>query len=166
LYESVSLGQVGGNFGWNLREGFHCFDADSPTGPPESCPAVGASGESLIDPIFEYAHRDATGEVFRTAIIGGFVYRGSALPAFAGQYVFGDYSSGFESGDGTMFSAREDATGAWSIRELSVAGQANGRINRYLLAFGQDGGGEIYVLTTSELGPVGTTGQVFRLVAP
>ena len=35
-----------------------------------------------------------------------------------------------------------------------------------LSSFGEDAAGELYVLTRTRLGPVGTTGEVLRLVPP
>jgi len=82
-----------------------------------------------------------------------------------GQYIFGDYSAGFISGDGTLLAAKENADGTWSIRELGVSGRLDGRIHRYVRSFGEDQDGELYVITTESLGPSGTTGEIFRLVA-
>ena len=57
----------GGNYGWRFREGSHCTRPDSPT-----CQTSG-----LIDPVFEYPH----GQGGPTGVIGGYVYRGTAIPA-------------------------------------------------------------------------------------
>jgi hypothetical protein len=166
LFEEVSLGDSGANYGWNIREGAHCFDADSPTSPPDSCPTTGADGEPLVEPQFQYSHLDNDGDVIRTSIIGGFVYRGMDLPALQGDYMFGDYSSGFEEpGDGTILAASQNGD-SWSLRELNVDGQADGRIHRFIRGFGEDAYGELYILTTSSLGPAGTTGEVFKIVPP
>jgi hypothetical protein len=42
-------------------------------------------------------------------------------------------------------------------------GQSGVELDSYVLGFGQDNEGEIYVLTTDSLGPAGTTGKVYRL---
>jgi glucose/arabinose dehydrogenase len=78
-FEEVNLVVKGGNFGWNIMEGNHCYP------PGSSCNTAG-----LTLPITEYAH-DATGG---TAVIGGFVYRGALIPGLVGHYIFGDLSSG------------------------------------------------------------------------
>jgi len=58
----------------------------------------------LIDPVAEYDHTAPHGAVEQgEAIIGGFVYRGSSIPALAGKYVFGDYSRIFGQPDGRLF---------------------------------------------------------------
>jgi glucose/arabinose dehydrogenase len=77
LWEEVDLIVNGGNYGWRIREGAHCNI------PPAGCVTAG-----LSDPVAEYGH--AVGE----SITGGFVYRGSLLPALTGSYLFGDYISG------------------------------------------------------------------------
>ena len=41
------------------------------------------------NPVYEYPHTDANG-----AVVGGFVYRGSAFPELQAKYIFGDYNSG------------------------------------------------------------------------
>ena len=58
LYEEVSLVTKGGNYGWNVMEGRHCFNAASPTEPFATCPdetGVGhpVEGDPLIAPVIE-----------------------------------------------------------------------------------------------------------------
>ncbi len=79
-WEEVDRIDNGANYGWRIREGAHCNTAYFPGG---GCPTAG-----LVDPIAEYDH--GLGE----SITGGYVYRGGALPALAGSYLFGDYITG------------------------------------------------------------------------
>ncbi|HPG39950.1 MAG TPA: PQQ-dependent sugar dehydrogenase [bacterium] len=73
LYEEIDIIVKGGNYGWNIMEGLHCYNASS-------CNQAG-----LILPIQEYSH--STGK----SITGGYVYHGPGLPALAGLYLYGDY---------------------------------------------------------------------------
>ncbi|MHC4445433.1 MAG: PQQ-dependent sugar dehydrogenase [Planctomycetota bacterium] len=166
LYEEISIITAGGNFGWNLKEGSQCFDPNNPDNPPTNCSNTGFRNEPLIDPIIEYSHFDALGSPIHLVVIGGYVYRGSAIPELTGQYIFGDWSSNFGLPDGTIFVARENANGSWSFVEAEIVTEENRLINRYVLAFGQDTNGEVYVLTTINGGPTGSTGQVFKIVSP
>lgn len=75
-WEEIDRIVKGGNYGWNIREGRHCFRA-------ATCDARG-----LIDPVAEYDH----GQGF--SVTGGYVYRGAALPGLQGVYVYGDFGSG------------------------------------------------------------------------
>jgi hypothetical protein len=52
------------------------------------------------------------------------------------------------------------------MQQLRIATSPTGRVGSYVLGFGQDRAGEMYVLTTDRMGPAGTTGKVFRLVRP
>jgi glucose/arabinose dehydrogenase len=70
-------GQAGVNYGWNIAEGFACFQQSS-------CDMVG-----LAAPFLEYDHDEGC------SVIGGFVYRGAAAPALRGQYFYSDFCSGF-----------------------------------------------------------------------
>jgi hypothetical protein len=99
-------------------------------------------------------------------VVGGHVYRGSALPQFRGRYIFGDWSRGFAQPDGSLFVAKSRQRGLWEMSELHVATSSNGRLNARLLGFGEDDARELYVLTTNNTGPTGTTGRVFKLVRP
>ncbi|MEW6250938.1 MAG: PQQ-dependent sugar dehydrogenase [Planctomycetota bacterium] len=163
LFEEIDIIVRGGNYGWRVREGFACFDPDAPGSPPAACPSVGPAGEPLLDPILAFPHLNAEGQPLTVVVIGGYVYRGSALPALTGQYVFGQFSTTATQADGRILAAREQANGTWQERELQLEGE--GRLGRFILAFGQDAAGEVYVLTTENLGPVGSTGVVFKLVA-
>jgi glucose/arabinose dehydrogenase len=78
-WEEIDVVRRGGNYGWRIMEGSHCFS------PPRGCPTDG-----LVPPVAEYA----TGKEGRCSIIGGHVYRGGRVPALAGTYVYGDYCSG------------------------------------------------------------------------
>jgi len=165
LWEEVNVVVPGGNYGWRIREGTHCFDPRNPTNPPASCPDVGLNGDPLIDPVIEYGNANVAGGI-GISVIGGYVYRGAALPQFYGRYVFGDWSRAFARGDGILLVATPgEAPGTlWPFEEVRIATSATGRLDRYLLSFGQDANGELYVLTTDAPGPFGDTGRVFRIV--
>jgi glucose/arabinose dehydrogenase len=165
LFEEVDIIVRGGNYGWNFREGTHCFDPDAPGTPPGSCPVVGVDLSLLRTPIVDYPHVDPAGGPMGISAIGGFVYRGSAVPELQRRYIFGDFSRGFFVGDGSLFAATEQFGGLWSLTELVIADRPDGRIGRFVLGFGEDDAGEIYLLTSDNLGPLGSTGRVFRIVA-
>jgi glucose/arabinose dehydrogenase len=170
LWEEVSIAVKGGNFGWNVKEGTHCFSTDNPDDSPTECPdTVGAphprAGDPLVDPVIEYANHHQPGGLGAT-VIGGHVYRGEALPQFAGRYVFGDWSREFEEPDGSVFVATSRKKGLWHMQQVRIATSPSGRVGHYVLGFGQDLAGEMYILTTDQTGPAGTTGKVYRLVRP
>lgn len=157
-YEEVDAVTRGGNYGWNIREGRHCFDPDNPNSSPLSCPAP---GKTLIDPVLEYKNIAQTGGL-GAAIIGGYVYRGNSIPKFQGKYLFGDWSKSFSSGDGTLFISQREGSN-WPFAELKVQGRANGRLSAYLTGFGQDEDNELYVLTSGNAGPSGPSGKVYKI---
>jgi len=157
----------GGNYGWNSKEGAHCFDPHNPNTPPEECPDAGPMGEPLVDPIVEYQNANTPGGL-GLAVVGGIVYRGSAMPAFQGRYIFGDWSTSFQEPDGTLLVATPpEAEGEmWPFEEVRIATGESGRLNRYLLSFGHDADLELYLLTSATAGPSSDTGQVFKIVPP
>ena len=162
-WEEVSIVVRGGNYGWNVKEGTHCFDAENNTVEPASCPNSEPDGTPLRDPVIEYANSAQAGGIGVT-VIGGNVYRGNRIKALKGMYVFGDFSRRFAPPDGTLLAARPQRSGLWPIRELRIASSTNGRLNDYVLGFGIDDRGEVYVGGKDVLGPTGSTGKVYRLV--
>lgn len=165
LYEEVNIVTNGGNYGWRIREAFNCFDSENPEVPPPNCAEVDADGNPLLDPILEYSHPDeGVDPPFGISITGGYVYKGSAIACLEGEYVFGDWSTSFGTPDGSLFAAHENEDGTWEMRVLTVAGDANGRIDKFITSFGEDEDGELYVLTTESASPQGTTGEVFRVI--
>jgi glucose/arabinose dehydrogenase len=162
-FEEVDVVRRGGNFGWNVKEGTHCFNAADPGVDLPTCPSTDPEGDPLIDPVVEYPNVVREGGL-GVAVIGGYVYRGRDLPRLRGQYVFGDWSRSLDRTDGTLFVATPRPKGPWSLRQLRVAGTADGHVGHLVLGLGQDRRGEIYVLTSDNKGPTGTTGQIYRLV--
>ena len=77
LWEEIDIVTKGGNYGWNVREGFHPFSAEH-----------AKPGAKYLDPIFEYHHNVGK------SITGGYVYRGSKVPQLQGKYLYGDYVAG------------------------------------------------------------------------
>jgi glucose/arabinose dehydrogenase len=154
LWEEVSRVVRGGNYGWNVKEGTHCFSTVDPT-----------TGEPLRDPVIEYANvKNPIGGLANT-IVGGYMYRGSHVKALRGVYVFGGFSTSFTAADGRLFAATP-RSGLWPMRELLVAGAADGRLGHAVKGFGEDRKGELYVTATLTVGPAGTTGKVFQIVRP
>jgi glucose/arabinose dehydrogenase len=173
LWEEVSIIERGGNYGWNVREGTHCFDAENNRVSPPSCPRAEQApsphaGTPLRNPVIEYANSGNTAAPAETrlgvTVIGGHVYRGDRIERLEGRYVFGDFSRSFVPPNGSLLSASPERRGLWTIRELTVANRPGGRLGHYVLGFGQDDRGEVYVGVRDVLGPTGTTGRVYKLV--
>lgn len=114
-FEEIDIVQKGGNYGWNTMEGFHCFN------PPSGCNVTG-----LSLPIIEIAHPEAV------AVIGGFVYHGTAVAGMQGMYVFGDLT-------GKIWNLTEGPPNTFSRTLLSTLG-----FN--ISSFGQDAAGELYIV--------------------
>ena len=158
LWEEVDIVTKGGNYGWHIREGMHCFDPKNPNDSAASCPDKGASGEMLIDPIIEYGHD------LGTAVVGGYVYHGQALPELQGKYVFADWSNDFAKGNGTLLVATPSQEGLWSWEEIEIGGHPSGRVDSFIHSIGIDDEGEIYLLTSDEVGPTNSTGRILKIL--
>ena len=157
LYEELNIVELGGNYGWVIREGFQCFDPFNPDTPPADCPDTGPLGEPLLDPIVDYTHADGG-----LSIIGGFVYRGFESPSLIGTYVFGDWSMDFSTPLGRLYYLEETGPESYAIREFQI-GADDQAYGRFLLAFGEGEDGEIYVCGSTDLAPIGEAGVVERL---
>jgi len=146
--EEVDLVVKGGNYGWNIKEGTFWFDGlgNVVTAPVRPVP------DGLIDPIAEYDHDDGS------AVMGGYVYRGTAIPALQGRYVFGDWGS-FTVPSGRLFYL--DA--ANGVNELHI-GNNDRSLGLWLKGFGEGPDGELYVFGSQVLGPGGTTGRMLKIV--
>ena len=120
----IPLGTLAGaNLGWALREGTVAFTGDEPA--------------DHVGPVYDYAHGPGC------SVTGGHVYRGTALPALVGGYVFADLC------DGRLRLLVDDG-GRVDAVELGISGEQ-------IVGFGVDADGELLVL---ELG-----GRVLRLEA-
>ncbi|NOG54982.1 MAG: CHRD domain-containing protein [Planctomycetes bacterium] len=148
--EEVNIITSGGNYGWSYKEGSFWFVPNGHlsgyvTDRPLDSPP------NLVDPIAQYDHNEGI------SVIGGFVYRGTALPAMQGRYVFGEFGPTFDN-DGRLFYL----TDTNAIKSVNVGGQDT--IGMFLLGLGQDNDGEMYVLANTTAIPFGDTGVVMRLV--
>ncbi|HEU4579615.1 MAG TPA: PQQ-dependent sugar dehydrogenase [Polyangiaceae bacterium] len=124
----------GRNFGWRLMEAENCFNPDT---------GCDASAQGLTLPLASY------GRQVGQCIIGGYVYRGSAIPALRGAYLYGDYESA------VFFALRAQAAGA-AAEPVDITANLNpGKAIDEITSFGQDNAGELYLTTF--------TGSVYRL---
>jgi len=144
------LADAGANLGWNLKEGSLRFDPASGgvIGDTTGLPA------GLVDPFAEYDHSEGS------AVIGGFVYRGSAIPSLVGKYVFGDFANP-GTGAGRIF-ALDLVTGV--LEEVRIGLDDRG-VGAVIKGFGQDASGELYVMGGGGIPPLGQLGRVWRIVA-
>ena len=107
---------------------------------------------NLIDPIAIYDHDDGL------AIICGFVYHGSGIPALQGRFVFGDWGS-FSGPSGRLFYLDP----ANDVKELRI-GSEDRPLGQWLRGYGQGPDGELYIFCSRQLGPTGNTGRMLKLV--
>ena len=119
-WEEVDLVVAGGNYGWRCREGANNFNA-------------GACGneQPRIDPVVRYDHSQGV------SITGGYVYRGTAIPALVDRYVFGDFASG------NIWHIARDTTPQTLTAATAFAS------GRQISSFGQGNDGELYVVDYS-----------------
>ncbi len=124
LYEEVDFqpaGSAGGqNYGWNIMEGFHCYNSTT-------CNQTG-----LTLPVAEYSH--GTNDSIGCSITGGFVYRGPGNSGMQGMYFYGDYCSG------KIWGLKNDG-GTWQSQQLQVTTPAQPHISTW----GMDEQGNLYL---------------------
>lgn len=149
-YEELDLIVKGGNYGWNAKEGPACYDT-------EICGHVGPE----IPPIHYYPHREGK------SVTGGHFYRGCLSPNLNGFYIYGDFMNG------RLFRLLYDRqSNSWDNKELNMCGPemcTPPLINSYephILSFGEDEGGEIYMLSTARASSGDSSGKVYRIVDP
>lgn len=119
-WEEVDIIERGGNYGWNQREGKHCFVNNCTT-------------EGFIDPIVEHSHNDG-----EQSITGGYVYHGTQVQGLQGTYVYGDFVSG------RVFGVRfNPETEQYEPQLLSDSGLQ-------IASFAQGQDGELYILDFDE----------------
>lgn len=129
MYEEIDIIEKGANYGWNIMEGLHCYNA-------ASCDRSG-----LTPPVWEYSHD------LGQSVTGGFVYRGSDVPELVGDYVYADYVSG------RVWRLRPDNGGYRNLliedTDLNIASfGADGNNELYMTAFD----GSIYRFVTDAVG--------------
>lgn len=167
LYEEINVVRKGGNFGWNVREGMHCFNTADNKTELADCPAVDDRGKRLLDPVLELNNWQNPKGGRATTVIGGYVYRGTELTGWNGKYLFGTFSQTPTTPNGELFIATMrtgEESGPWNYEEVSLISHPDD-IGYYLRGFGQDDDGEVYLCVSSMAGPTGNTGKVFKLVA-
>ena len=118
----------GTNFGWSGYEATHVYNAAR---------AATLDPTTLTWPVAEYPH--PLGE----AVVGGYVYHGSAIPDLQGTYLYADFETGIVWAKTAPAAPEFELTGA--TRQLTL-----------ITSFGQDAGGELYLLTID--------GSVYRIV--
>ncbi|WP_240334475.1 sorbosone dehydrogenase family protein [Halorussus sp. MSC15.2] len=98
LWEEVDLVEKGGNYGWNVKEGTHCFSTERPSDPsaitdcPSNAPDQPYGGAPLQDPIVEFPH-EYNGDWVGITVIGGHRYEQSTIPQLQGKYVYGAWTA-------------------------------------------------------------------------
>jgi glucose/arabinose dehydrogenase len=165
LREEINVITKGGNYGWNVKEGTICFNAANNKDSLTTCPNQDSLGNSFIDPVIEFKNSMTYPQQgLGIACIGGYVYRGQTRSELNGNYLFGVWTQHHEKPDGAVFAAAVTGeTGNWRHKKLHFRDRPNAALGHYLLGFGQDNNGEVYLLASDEHGPVGNTGKVYRI---
>jgi len=112
-WEEVDIVKKGKNYGWSAREGTHPFKPERAVGP-------------LTEPIKDYGHN------LGHCIVGGYVYRGEAIPSLNGVYVYADYTDGWIAGL------------KWNGSTLTLDEELL-HVPFHISSFGEDRDGELYV---------------------
>lgn len=119
---------AGANFGWNVMEGSACYAAAT------------CSTDGLTLPVAEYTHADGC------SITGGYVYRGSGVPALRGRYLYADYCAGWVRSF-TFYGGGVVESSEWPDLALGFG----------VTSFAEDARGELYIMTQA--------GALYRIVS-
>jgi len=145
-WEMVHIITNGGNYGWNILEATHPFGPGRRTKPNAASPITKAIAEYPhgVDKSYNTDRKD-----LGQSITGGYVYRGKALPALVGTYVYGDYQTGriwgVKAKDGQATEGGELVDiGIGKSKPLNIA------------SFGEDSRGDMFILAFD--------GRIHRLV--
>ncbi|NIR32183.1 MAG: PQQ-dependent sugar dehydrogenase [Gammaproteobacteria bacterium] len=115
--EEIDVVRKGGNYGWRIMEGTICTPGVEP-----DCERSG-----LEPPILDYDHTQGY------SVTGGYVYRGTSIPALCGVYLYADF------GSGRLWGLRYDGERVTRQRLLENTGLR-------IASFGEDDAGELYVV--------------------
>ena len=127
----------GENYGWNIAEGFECLGGGGTCG----------SNAGFTPPIHQYVHNPGG-----TAVIGGYVYRGSAIPKMQGRYFFADHSFS------TIWSLKHNGTSVTNLRDHTKELEPSGPNTINLISsFGEDADGELYIVDSGD-------GEIYKIV--
>lgn len=122
LTPAMRVAETPANFGWNATEGLHCFRAST------------CDQRAFTPPVIEYDHGDGC------SITGGYVYRGTRLPALVGRYFYADYCTAM------IRSLKWDGRRARDVWDWRAALDPERRLAN-LSSFGEDATGELYLLS-------------------
>ena len=103
------------------------------------CYTSGCDPTGTVLPVLDYTHG------IGCSVTGGYVYRGSAIPALVGHYLYADYCSGW------VRSFRY--AGGQAVDQQDQPTLSPGQL---ITSFGEDATGELYVLTHG--------GTIYRIV--
>jgi len=115
----------GANFGWNAFEGRARFPGGGPI----------AGGRAHVPPVAQYGHAKGC------SVTGGYVYRGTRVPALRGKYVYSDFCTG-------RTWAMRAGPNPGAVREIT--GRLNVRLGN-VTSFGEGGNGDLYVIANGAL---------------
>lgn len=141
------LNAIGLNFGWRCMEGFACTGLSGCT----------CNGATLTLPIRDYPHSGAT--TGGLCVIGGYVYRGPAIPSLDGVYFHSDIS--FNNTWAMRYTQGGGVTNLTNINS-QISPSLQGTTVNSIASYGEDARGEIYIVKHSGA----TTGGVFKIVPP
>jgi glucose/arabinose dehydrogenase len=154
-FETIVVVNSGDNHGWRAMEGTHCFDYLNPNMHPEDCDTAG-----YTMPVIEYNNCNVFEDCHGLSVTGGYVYRGDH-DDWDGVYFFGDWSRQFAVRDGVLYAGRMNDNGEWSMEDVTIENMPD--FNSYILAFGQDNDGNVYVMPSDTTGPVGALDTVYQI---
>jgi uncharacterized repeat protein (TIGR03806 family) len=118
-FEEIDVIEGGRNYGWNVREGFECYNADA------------CASEGLEPPILAYGRADGA------SVTGGAVYRGPRLPELWGAYIYADFVSG------RVWAARRGGNGDPDDVTIDLLVDLRENVS----SFGEDPEGRLYLTT-------------------
>ncbi|WP_437318373.1 PQQ-dependent sugar dehydrogenase [Sorangium sp. So ce385] len=143
LFEEINVqprGEGHKNFGWSVTEGDVCLQSDQ---------GIECTSPMITPPVKRYDHDNGDG-----SITGGYVYRGSKIPALRGKYLYGDFASDrvwmFTWRDGVATPSSPTDLGTQLSQDLNSVSTIEG-----LASFGEDAAGELYIVSYG--------GRIFRI---